>query len=88
MLHAGLSPEAANDMYAYERERIPAHRIADAEEVAHWVLRLAKPAGRHATGQVITVDGGLELICRRPAPGSVSAWPVPVECHVGSRCPV
>ncbi|MGW2689689.1 SDR family NAD(P)-dependent oxidoreductase [Streptomyces sp. NPDC001414] len=62
MLHAGLSPEAANDMYAYERERIPTHRIADAEEVAHWVLRLAEPAGRHATGQVITVDGGLELI--------------------------
>ncbi|MFJ9346513.1 SDR family NAD(P)-dependent oxidoreductase [Streptomyces sp. NPDC101237] len=62
MLHAGLSPEAANDMYAYERERIPTHRIADAEEVAHWVLRLAEPAGRHATGQVITVDGGLELV--------------------------
>ncbi|MER6465062.1 SDR family oxidoreductase [Streptomyces sp. NPDC001228] len=62
MLHAGLSPEAANDMYAYERERIPTHRIADAEEVAHWILRLAEPAGRHATGQVITVDGGLELV--------------------------
>jgi len=62
MLHAGLSPEAANDMYAYERERIPTHRIATAEEMAHWVLRLAEPAGRHATGQVITVDGGLELI--------------------------
>ncbi len=62
MLHAGLSPEAANDMYVYERERIPTHRIAVAQEMAHWVLRLAEPAGRHATGQVITVDGGLELI--------------------------
>jgi NAD(P)-dependent dehydrogenase (short-subunit alcohol dehydrogenase family) len=62
MLHAGLSPEAANDVYAYERERIPTHHIARPEEVAHWVLRLAEPAGRHATGQVITVDGGLELI--------------------------
>ncbi|MEU2782393.1 SDR family oxidoreductase [Streptomyces sp. NPDC007110] len=62
MVHAGLSPEAANDVYAYERERIPTHHIARAEEVAHWVLRLAEPAGRHATGQVITVDGGLELI--------------------------
>ncbi|AZP23032.1 SDR family oxidoreductase [Streptomyces aquilus] len=62
MLHAGLSPEAANDVYAYERERIPTHHIARTEEVAHWVLRLAEPAGRHATGQVITVDGGLELI--------------------------
>ncbi|MFJ4624403.1 SDR family NAD(P)-dependent oxidoreductase [Streptomyces sp. NPDC088812] len=62
MLHAGLSPEAANDMYAYERERIPTHHIASADEVAHWILRLAEPAGRHATGQVVTVDGGLELI--------------------------
>ncbi|MCF3961645.1 SDR family NAD(P)-dependent oxidoreductase [Streptomyces fuscigenes] len=62
MLHAGLSPEAANDMYAYERERIPTHHIAGAEEVAHWILRMAEPAGRHATGQVVTVDGGLELV--------------------------
>lgn len=62
MLHAGLTPEAANDMYAYERDRIPTHRIATADEMAHWILRMAEPAGRHATGQVITVDGGLELI--------------------------
>ncbi|WP_329239878.1 SDR family oxidoreductase [Streptomyces canus] len=62
MLHAGLSSEAANDMYAYERDRIPTHHIASAEEMAYWVLRMADPAGRHATGQVITVDGGLELI--------------------------
>ncbi|MFI6876182.1 SDR family NAD(P)-dependent oxidoreductase [Streptomyces sp. NPDC050400] len=62
MLHAGLTPEAANDMYAYERDRIPTHHIASADEIAHWVLRMADPAGRHATGQVITVDGGLELI--------------------------
>lgn len=62
MLHAGLTPEAADDMYGYERERIPTHHIASADEVAHWVLRMADPAGRHATGQVITVDGGLELI--------------------------
>ncbi|MFE2463729.1 SDR family NAD(P)-dependent oxidoreductase [Streptomyces sp. NPDC059402] len=62
MLHAGLTPEAVNDMYAYERDRIPTHHIAQADEVAHWILRMADPAGRHATGQVITVDGGLELI--------------------------
>ncbi|MFG3662435.1 SDR family NAD(P)-dependent oxidoreductase [Streptomyces sp. NPDC047706] len=62
MVHAGLTPEAANDMYAYERDRIPTHHIASADEMAHWILRLAEPAGRHATGQVITVDGGLELI--------------------------
>jgi NAD(P)-dependent dehydrogenase (short-subunit alcohol dehydrogenase family) len=49
-------------MYAYECDRIPTHHIAHADEVAHWILRMADPAGRHATGQVITVDGGLELV--------------------------
>lgn len=49
-------------MYAYERERIATHHLAGADEMAHRVLRLADPAGRHATGQVITVDGDLELI--------------------------
>ncbi|AWW35907.1 MULTISPECIES: SDR family NAD(P)-dependent oxidoreductase [Streptomyces] len=62
MIHAGLTPEAANEMYAYERDRIPTHRIADVKDVAHWILRMAEPAGRQVTGQVITVDGGLELI--------------------------
>ncbi|MEW2079830.1 SDR family NAD(P)-dependent oxidoreductase [Streptomyces sp. NPDC012403] len=62
MLHAGLTPEGAEGVYAYERDRIPTHHIASADEIAHWILRLADPAGRHATGQVITVDGGLELI--------------------------
>ncbi|MGW4086555.1 SDR family NAD(P)-dependent oxidoreductase [Streptomyces sp. NPDC004822] len=62
MLHAGLTPEAAEGMYAYERDRIPTHHIAHADEVAHWILRMADPAGRHATGQVVTVDGGLELV--------------------------
>ncbi|MER5366563.1 SDR family oxidoreductase [Streptomyces sp. NPDC002722] len=62
MLHAGLTPEAAEAMYAFEQERIPTRHIAHADEVAHWILRMADPAGRHVTGQVITVDGGLELI--------------------------
>ncbi|MFF7680306.1 SDR family NAD(P)-dependent oxidoreductase [Actinacidiphila glaucinigra] len=62
MVAAGLTPEAVNDMYAYEQARIPTHRIADVDDIAHWILRMAEPAGRQATGQVITVDGGLELI--------------------------
>jgi NAD(P)-dependent dehydrogenase (short-subunit alcohol dehydrogenase family) len=62
MINAGLTPEAANEMYAYERDRIPTHRIADVQDMAHWILRMAEPAARHVTGQVITVDGGLELI--------------------------
>ncbi|WP_234437135.1 hypothetical protein [Streptomyces maremycinicus] len=59
MLRAGLTPEATDDMYTYERDRIPTHRIAGTEEITHWVPRMTDPAGRHATGQVVTVDGGL-----------------------------
>lgn len=41
--------------------RIPLGRRGDPEEVAAWILRLAGPASTWLTGQVLTVDGGLEL---------------------------
>ncbi|MEV5383637.1 SDR family oxidoreductase [Streptomyces sp. NPDC052721] len=44
MLRAGLTPEAANDMYAYESDRIPTDHIASADEMAPgsfgWPTRL------------------------------------------------
>ncbi|MFH9472110.1 hypothetical protein ACH4LT_33360 [Streptomyces clavifer] len=32
------------------------------EDVGLRILRIADPRGTHVTGQVLTVDGGLELI--------------------------
>jgi NAD(P)-dependent dehydrogenase (short-subunit alcohol dehydrogenase family) len=59
---AGLSPEAIDSMLAYERDRIPMGRLGDPRDVADWIARIADPAGTHITGQVITIDGGLELV--------------------------
>ncbi|MEU2159906.1 SDR family oxidoreductase [Streptomyces chengbuensis] len=49
-------------MLAYERERIPVGRLGDPEDVADWTVRTADPRGTHVTGQVLTNDGGLELV--------------------------
>ncbi|MGP4052015.1 SDR family NAD(P)-dependent oxidoreductase [Streptomyces sp. 2A115] len=59
---AGLAADAVDEMYTYERDRIPAGRLGDPGDVADWILRIADPRGTHVTGQVLTVDGGLELI--------------------------
>ncbi|MFF5988841.1 SDR family NAD(P)-dependent oxidoreductase [Prauserella flavalba] len=56
---SGLSAEAIEEVKQAERERIPLGRRGEPEEVAKWVVRLAAPGW--VTGQVLTVDGGLEL---------------------------
>ena len=43
------------------RDRIPLHRIADAEEIADAIVAMAGPMSRYVTGQVLLVDGGLTL---------------------------
>ncbi|MFB7500618.1 SDR family NAD(P)-dependent oxidoreductase [Streptomyces sp. NPDC056161] len=58
---AGLSQDTIDEMLDHERSRIPTGRLGDPEDVARWILYIADPQGRHITGQVLTVDGGLEL---------------------------
>ncbi len=41
--------------------QIPLGRVAEAEQVAAWIVRLADPAADLVTGQIVTVDGGLDL---------------------------
>lgn len=59
---AGITPEAIEQIKAEEARRIPIGRRGTPEEVATWVLRLADPASTWLTGQVLTLDGGLELV--------------------------
>jgi NAD(P)-dependent dehydrogenase (short-subunit alcohol dehydrogenase family) len=42
-------------------ERIPAHRIATADDVAGTILFLATDEARYVTGQEVVVDGGLTI---------------------------
>lgn len=58
---AGLSQDAIEQVKRTEAARIPLGRRGDPAEVAAWLLHLANPAASWLTGQVLTVDGGLEL---------------------------
>lgn len=58
---AGLSDEMVAAIKQRETDRVPLGRRGRPEEVAAWVLRFADPAASWLTGQVLTVDGGLEL---------------------------
>ncbi|GEC53395.1 NAD(P)-dependent dehydrogenase (short-subunit alcohol dehydrogenase family) [Bradyrhizobium japonicum] len=57
----GLSDEQAAAVKEQERARIPLGRRGLPDEVAGWIVRLAGPATQWMTGQIMTVDGGLEL---------------------------
>lgn len=62
-LHAsGLPHAVVEEIKRDEADRIPLGRRGTPEEVAAWILHLADPAASWITGQVITVDGGLELV--------------------------
>ncbi|MEU0965796.1 SDR family oxidoreductase [Streptomyces sp. NPDC005917] len=61
LVAAGLPEETIHEVRASERERIPTGRLGDPQDVADWILRIADPQGTHLTGQVLTIDGGLEL---------------------------
>ncbi|GGL19539.1 ketoreductase [Sphaerisporangium melleum] len=58
---AGLSEAEVERVKQEEAAGIPLGRRGTPEEVAAWIVRLADPAATWITGQVLTVDGGLEL---------------------------
>lgn len=45
-----------------EAARIPLGRRGVPDEVAAWILRLADPSTTWLTGQILSIDGGLELV--------------------------
>lgn len=59
---AGLPEATVEQIKQDEAARIPLGRRGEPDEVASWILRLADPATTWLTGQVLTIDGGLELI--------------------------
>lgn len=57
----GLSVEQAEQIKQQERQRIPLGRRGLPHDVARWVIAMSDPMADWITGQIITVDGGLEL---------------------------
>jgi NAD(P)-dependent dehydrogenase (short-subunit alcohol dehydrogenase family) len=58
---AGLPDTMIDQIKANEAATIPLGRRGDPAEVATWILRLADAHTAWLTGQVLTIDGGLEL---------------------------
>lgn len=59
---AGLPPAVIERSKGDEAARVPLGRRGSPDEIATWMLRLADPSATWLTGQVLTVDGGLELV--------------------------
>ncbi len=59
---AGLADDVVAQVERDEAERIPLGRRGVPAEIADWILHLSDPAVSWITGQVVTVDGGLELV--------------------------
>ncbi len=57
----GLSAEEAKAVEAHEREQVPLGRRGKPEDIARWIVALARPDAEWVTGQVITIDGGWGL---------------------------
>jgi len=55
-----LSADQVESVKAQERTRIPLGRRGLPDDVASWIVSLASPVAAWITGQVITVDGGLD----------------------------
>lgn len=55
----GLSPEQVEGLFAGVAHKIPLGRVAEPEDITPWITQLA--ASPLVTGQVVTVDGGLDI---------------------------
>jgi NAD(P)-dependent dehydrogenase (short-subunit alcohol dehydrogenase family) len=58
---AGLPVDVVEKIKQDEAAQIPLGRRGRPEEIADWIVHLADPASTWLTGQILTVDGGLEL---------------------------
>ncbi|MFI2643402.1 SDR family NAD(P)-dependent oxidoreductase [Streptomyces sp. NPDC018610] len=57
----GLSEEQVEGLFAGVAHSVPLGRVALPEEIATWITRLAEPASALVTGQILTVDGGMDV---------------------------
>lgn len=58
---SGLPEAVVEQIKQGEAAAIPLGRRGEPGEVATWILRLADPTTTWLTGQILTIDGGLEL---------------------------
>ncbi len=59
---AGWSDEQINAVRAEKAKTFPLGRYGELGDVTSWITRLAEPASSWVTGQIITMDGGWDLL--------------------------
>lgn len=57
----GLGPDQVAGLFAHVSKDIPLGRVGEPGEVATWITRLAEPDDTLLTGQIITLDGGMDV---------------------------
>jgi NAD(P)-dependent dehydrogenase (short-subunit alcohol dehydrogenase family) len=60
--HAGLDAAGIERMRERQRARVPLGRVGQPEEIAWWLVHLARPEASFATGLVLPVDGGAGVV--------------------------
>nr|AKT74271.1 TxnP4 [Streptomyces bottropensis] len=56
----GMTPQQVAGLFEAVVPGIPLGRVADVDDITPWITRLADPASSLVTGQIITVDGGMD----------------------------
>lgn len=59
LVHAGFTPEQIAASGKELTARVPLGRRAQPEEIAWWIVNVARPEASYLTGSVIRVDGGI-----------------------------
>ncbi|MBN3931850.1 SDR family oxidoreductase [Streptomyces verrucosisporus] len=57
----GLGPEQVEGLFEGVRHQVPLGRVGETDDVTPWITRLAEPSSSLVTGQIITLDGGMDV---------------------------
>ncbi|WP_406149002.1 SDR family NAD(P)-dependent oxidoreductase [Streptomyces sp. NBC_01012] len=57
----GLAPEQVEGLFEHAKGDIPLGRVGEVDDIVPWITRLAEPTSDLVTGQIITLDGGMDL---------------------------
>jgi NAD(P)-dependent dehydrogenase (short-subunit alcohol dehydrogenase family) len=61
LVHAGFTPEQIEASRAAMLARIPLGRVAQPDEIAWWIVQVARPNAAYVSGAVLRVDGGINV---------------------------
>ncbi|GLZ55394.1 SDR family oxidoreductase [Actinomycetospora sp. NBRC 106378] len=57
----GMPPAAVEGLFAQVASTVPLGEVGEVDDVVPWITALAAPTSRLVTGQVVTIDGGLDV---------------------------